>query len=569
VIPRATPTAQMKAKIALKTSNMTASWMGGTYVRVGAPVIPIVASCSDNLVAAMGAVVRKSEEVQTGEPSLKLGASIFLFLSTSALITIPCVWQPQIGIGDFPSHIYNAWLATLIEQGKLPGMTLAHLKTNVLADLALVWLLEHFSVATAERVVLGGSVLIFVWGAFLLARAVRGRAPWQIAPILAVIAYGVIFQLGFSNFYLSCGICCFALALLWAEMRWWKVALAAALFAIAWKAHPLPVGWALGSLSFAWIIRRVSERSSLRVFSIACAAVVCISIVLRFHFIGTWERPRLLMVFGPGQAALHGPLYAAVGLGMLAAWLVQFRQDARGSGWRRWLQQPEAQLYILAVIAGVCMPLTFRIGQSAIGVVTERLSLFAAIFGCLLLAKGTMRRSGQISAAMLGLLFFILLFFDAREFNRLEQKLEGMVAQLPSESRVAALIKFPETRLQSATAAMVNQSSALSGIAAIFYDPGFGVNIHHIIDRVCINRCISYANYEPATYQFQVRAMPGTKFALLEGSQSGDMQTGSYRVRERDLPLYQIYPCGPSAFDLCGRWLRAGEINGADNYQPK
>ena len=67
----------------------------------------------------------------------------------------------------------------------------------------------------------------------------------------------------------------------------------------------------------------------------------------------------------------------------------------------------------------------------------------------------------------------------------------------------------------------------------------------------------------------QHAAMPGTQFALLQGSESGEMQTGSYRVQERDLPLYQIYPCGGSAFDLCGRWLRAGEINGSLNYQPK
>jgi hypothetical protein len=166
-------------------------------------------------------------------------------------------------------------------------------------------------------------------------------------------------------------------------------------------------------------------------------------------------------------------------------------------------------------------------------------------------------------------LFFSLLFFDARAINQLESKLDTMVAGLPPDSRVAALLQFPETHLQSSASRVIERTPGLIHLAELFYDPGFGVNIHHAIDRVCIHRCISYANYEPATYQFQVRALPSNRYALLEGSESGKMQMGDYRVKESDLPLYQIYPCGATAFDLCGRWLRGGEINGAENYHPR
>ncbi len=82
------------------------------------------------------------------------------------MVLVPCVWQPHVGIGDFPSHIYNAWLATLIEQGKLPGMALAHLKTNILVDSTLVWSLKRLSVGISEKLVLGTSLLIFFWGVF-------------------------------------------------------------------------------------------------------------------------------------------------------------------------------------------------------------------------------------------------------------------------------------------------------------------------------------------------------------------------------------------------------------------
>ena len=493
--------------------------------------------------------------------------SVFPFVLTSLMLLIPCVWQPHVGIGDFPSHIYNAWLATLIEQGKLPGMALAHLKTNVLVDSALAWSLKRFSVATSEKLVLGASVLIFFWGVFALACSTNRKRPWSVTPLVAVVAYGVIFQLGFSNFYLATGISCVALAFLAGEkIHNWEAVAALALFPLAWKAHPLPVGWALATFAYAYFQRRFPQRR-IQLFGAACLAVVLGSLVLTYRFQGVWLRPRLLLVSGAGQAALHGPLFAAVSLGLLVVIWAQFAHQIRRNGLREWLQGREAQLYVLAVIAGICMPLTFRIGQSEIGVVTERLSLFAAIFACVLVARYELGRSWVCATGILCAIFFTFLFFDARAINQLERKLETMVAALPADSKVAALLQFPETHLQSSALSAVASTPALTQVAEIFYDPGFGVNIHHIIDRVCIRRCISYANYEPATYQFQVRALPGNRYALLEGSESGRMQMGTYQTRQSDLPLYQIYPCGPSPYDLCGRWLRAGEINGAENYR--
>jgi hypothetical protein len=94
------------------------------------------------------------------------------------------------------------------------------------------------------------------------------------------------------------------------------------------------------------------------------------------------------------------------------------------------------------------------------------------------------------------------------------------------------------------------------------------MEVEHLIDRVCVARCISYADYEPATGQFRLRAVGDGPMALRSPSDSRALQTGSYVVSARDLPLYQIYPCGAGAFDLCGRWLREGEVNGAENFRP-
>src|SRR4051794_40564294 len=79
---------------------------------------------------------------------------------TSVLLSVPCFWLPHAGWGDFPSHVYNAWLAPQIERGELPGLALAHLHTNVLTDLALQSLISNVGVNAAQRIVLSISVLL-------------------------------------------------------------------------------------------------------------------------------------------------------------------------------------------------------------------------------------------------------------------------------------------------------------------------------------------------------------------------------------------------------------------------
>jgi hypothetical protein len=64
--------------------------------------------------------------------------------------------------------------------------------------------------------------------------------------------------------------------------------------------------------------------------------------------------------------------------------------------------------------------------------------------------------------------------------------------------------------------------------------------VPHMVDRVCIGHCYSYANYEPSTAQFRVRATGRNPYLLSGLADSYLMQVGSYVVKERDLPLYQV-----------------------------
>jgi len=137
-------------------------------------------------------------------------------LLMSAVLAVPCFWHRRIEAGDLASHVYNAWLAQLIEKGQAPGLYLANLWDNVLFDFTLLHLGELLGLRIAEKIAVYACVLIFFWGVFALVAAVTERAPWFIAPYVAMLAYGYSFNMGFMNYYLSLGLACFALALFWA-----------------------------------------------------------------------------------------------------------------------------------------------------------------------------------------------------------------------------------------------------------------------------------------------------------------------------------------------------------------
>jgi hypothetical protein len=80
----------------------------------------------------------------------------------------------------------------------------------------------------------------------------------------------------------------------------------------------------------------------------------------------------------------------------------------------------------------------------------------------------------------------------------------------------------------------------------------------HLVDRICVGRCFSYANYEPSTAQFRVRANPENRFVVSQYDESWSIQTGGYVVKTRDLPLYNIDLCAPSSARICVAPLRAG-----------
>src|SRR6266436_1974016 len=85
---------------------------------------------------------------------------------TSALLLVPCFWHSHIQAGDLGSHVYNAWLAQLIEHHQISGLTIARQWSNVLFDLLLLHVGNLLGFAAAEKIVVSFAVLVFFWGSF-------------------------------------------------------------------------------------------------------------------------------------------------------------------------------------------------------------------------------------------------------------------------------------------------------------------------------------------------------------------------------------------------------------------
>src|ERR1700730_13365532 len=84
-------------------------------------------------------------------------------LLLSAVLLIPCFWHRRIEAGDLPSHVYNAWLAQLIQKGQAPGLYLDRQWNNVLFDCALLYAANFVGFAAAQKLVVSACVLIFFW----------------------------------------------------------------------------------------------------------------------------------------------------------------------------------------------------------------------------------------------------------------------------------------------------------------------------------------------------------------------------------------------------------------------
>lgn len=455
--------------------------------------------------------------------------------AVSLLLLVPCFWQPRIQAGDLSSHVYNAWLAQLIEHGQAPGLTLAKQSNNILFDLILSGLMGSFGVAAAQRIAVSAAVLVFFWSAFAyvwssLRRRPR-RAPWQIAPCLAMLAYGWVFHMGLFNFYISLGLCFAALALVQCGKPWaWAAALP---LALGYVAHPLPVAWAVGMLVYGRIAQTLAPRHRPRLLIGALAGLAAAAALLGALFDTRREAEQFMAMTGVDQIWIYERYYIAVSVAILAVWVLCFQRVLETRGAARTMLDVRFQLLALSAASVVLLPTGVLLPgyHSGLDFVAERMSLAGGVLVCALLASIRLPRILVGATVAIALAFFGLSYTDERALNAVESQMERVVAQLPPGQRVVSALADPKSRVNP---------------------------LAHLLDRICVGRCYSYANYEPSTAQFRVRAERENPIVVSKFDESLGIQTGGYVVKARDLPLYDVDLCQPGSPRICVAPLPAG-----------
>ena len=474
----------------------------------------------------------------------------FRIPAISIALLIPCWWQRHIEAGDLGSHVYNAWLAQLIEKGQAPGLHLAHLWNNVFFDVLLLKLGNPFGLAAAEKLAVSLCVLVFFWGVFAFVAAVTERLPWMLAPAIAVLAYGYSFQMGFMNYYVSVGLACFALALLWRSSDAWGLAMAAAIGAFAFVAHPI------GFLLFAGLgLYRIAERIGgwWRIVTPLSAAGALFAVhwylAHRWSREIDWSAPPFYLMNGADQIVVYGRRYVWLAAAALAFAVARVIVEAlalyRDARWRKELALILA-LYVLALLAAAVLPENLRSGMYAgwIGLIVSRLTTVTAIFGLCVIGFVRPQRWHLAGFAAVAAVYFAFLYQDQLWMNGMEANAESVLRRLPYGTRIIPTIAPP--------------------------DDWRVTFIGHLADRACVGHCFVYSNYEAPTRQFRVRvAASGSPLVTSSEDDAEDMEGGTYEVQDTDPPLTLLYQCDVNDLrKLCLHDLVEGETTGSVGLHP-
>ena len=465
--------------------------------------------------------------------------SPWAYAAISLLLLAPCYWQPRIQAGDLSSHIYNSWLAQVIESGRAQGLIVAPQFTNVLFDLLLGGLFKAMGAEAAQRIAVGFAVLVFIWGAFAFTSAAAGRKVWNLLPCIAMLAYGWVFHMGFFNFYLALGLCFWALALAWSPSPR-RLAGAVALLAVAYLAHGLPVAWCAFLLVYYVVARRLSPVVRSYVTLGAMTAMALVRVATQAAFSTQWYPAQLTYVTGVDQVWVFDAKYYAVLVCLLFVWGVLFLNLIHKQGASRVFRGIPFQFFVMSAGGVVILPSTVLIPGflHALAFIAERMSLGVGICVCALLGAARPRAFERWAIAAVALMFFVFLYHDERALNAFEDRMEGAVAHLPSNQRVIAVVSDPDLRANAIT---------------------------HMIDRACLGRCFSFANYEPSTWQFRIRAIGQSSVVVNKYSDSWALQTGTYMVKPSDLPLYAVDVDDSGRIII--RQLKAGALCGSSYWK--
>jgi hypothetical protein len=187
------------------------------------------------------------------------------------------------------------------------------------------------------------------------------------------------------------------------------------------------------------------------------------------------------------------------------------------------------QLLLLNAAAVLCLPeAIYPFRFTYIGI---RLSLLSAILFCAVVARVSLHPVQKAISGALLMLFFSFTYVDERAINLMEQKMSQAIETLPVGARAIATVTDERLELPA---------------------------LQHLIARACIGRCFDFANYEPSTGRFRLRARPENQYVMTSIGDILNLENIEYVWRNRDVQLYRLLPCHETK-EFCVTVVQPGE----------
>jgi hypothetical protein len=453
--------------------------------------------------------------VTSRAPSRAVRAGIVA--AAAALVTAPALLVSEFPAGDLHSHVYNAWLRILVERGDAPGLWIAPAWTNVLVDPALVALLRVATPGHVETLTLLASAHATLWSSFLFCRALSHRAGWESLPVLAMLALGWNFHMGFSNWSMSAALSLAAGAALLSGMRWAaRAALALPLLGLAALGSTLPPASVAAMTALAVGVQRRWVRPGLLV-ALAVAFTAEIAVELRAAGRSLYGRDPWAAASGADQLWVFDSKYRWFEIALLAVWSLAMWPWLRAAG-KNALATPPFAVAVVATAAGVLLPdaILFPGFDIPASLLALRSSLFAGIAWTAVASLAGYSARRLACTSILAASWTAMLAGDWMSLSRFQESVISTVRGLPPGARIAGRMSSPPSRVAPFT---------------------------HVVDRACIGRCFAWDNYEPSSAAFGVRATPENTFVIASRHEYAEIEAGTYRVPSLPFSLWKMEPC--------------------------
>jgi hypothetical protein len=243
--------------------------------------------------------------------------------------------------------------------------------------------------------------------------------------------------MGFFDFYLSLGLCFWALALAW-ECKPWRLAAAAPILALACLADALPVVWTAGLLAYVWLAGYTAPRTRAWVMAISLPAMVLLREMAGRTSMAEGSLQQILIAPGADKSWSFDVKYYVVLVAVLLVWGTMFLELVHHWGMRRVVSSIPFQVCVIGAAGVFVLPVALLIPgfHHALVYIAERMALGVGVCVCALLGAARPRMAERYALVVVALIFFGFLYGDERAMNSLEDRMQGTVAQSAPVHRV-------------------------------------------------------------------------------------------------------------------------------------